>query len=417
MAGLSGSPILDTSAITTAAAAVLAAAGAQGIARLAEQTGDPIFPHNRNVTTDVTISAPTTWTEADYPGRIVCLDRLDVDDVLTLQGGPWFILLETLDFGAAGEVRGDGPSGGAAVTFDADYARGGLASNTGRAQGGCGGVMIFIAVTAITGTASRPISANGGAGYRDTTNAGVIAGQGGQGAGAAEQPATGTTTTAAWIGAASVVPPARGALYLSPSAGTYKGAGGGNGGSDVTSGLVGGGSGIGGGGYATPGATTNGSLPVVQPSVVALVDLALNGCLGGGGGGAMVHTTGTNNSAGGGGGGCVVVWVKTLTSRRSRLMDIRSRSYETARVNRLVHDPACELTAHSAACYVRERDKRTVTEFYGVEIIGGREYVVTGIYKRAEDVPAQPERDIRAELAAQRDALDTRIAAIDAARV
>lgn len=98
-------------------------------------------------------------------------------------------------------------------------------------------------------------------------------------------------------------------------------------------------------------------------------------------------------------------------------MDIRSRSYETARVNRLVHDPACELTAHSAACYVRERDKRTVTEFYGVEIIGGREYVVTGIYKRAEDVPAQPERDIRAELAAQRDALDTRIAAIDAARV
>jgi hypothetical protein len=97
-------------------------------------------------------------------------------------------------------------------------------------------------------------------------------------------------------------------------------------------------------------------------------------------------------------------------------MDIRSRSYETAQVNRLVHDPACELTAHSAACYVRERDKRTVTEFFGVEIVGGREVEVTGTYARKEDVPAQPERDILAELTAERDALDARIAAVQAAR-
>jgi len=98
-------------------------------------------------------------------------------------------------------------------------------------------------------------------------------------------------------------------------------------------------------------------------------------------------------------------------------MDIRSTTYQTAQVNRLVHDPACERTAHSAACYVRETDKHEETIAYGVEIIGGREYVVTGTYKRVEDVPAQPERDIRAELVAQRDALDTRIAEVDAARV
>ncbi|MFA7250509.1 MAG: hypothetical protein WC273_12860 [Dehalococcoidia bacterium] len=97
-------------------------------------------------------------------------------------------------------------------------------------------------------------------------------------------------------------------------------------------------------------------------------------------------------------------------------MEVRSHTFSTAQVNRLVHDPACQRTAHSAACYVRETDKHEETIAYGVENIGGREYVVTGTYKRVEDVPAQPERDIRAELAAQRDALDTRIAAIDAAR-
>jgi len=98
-------------------------------------------------------------------------------------------------------------------------------------------------------------------------------------------------------------------------------------------------------------------------------------------------------------------------------VEVRSHTFNAAQVNRLVHDPACTLTAHSAACYVRETDKHEETIAYGVEIIGGREYVVTGTYKRVEDVPAEPERDIRAELVAQRGALDTRIAEVDAARV
>jgi hypothetical protein len=317
VAGLSGSPILDTSPITAAAAAVLAAAGAQGLSRLAEQTGDPLFPHNRNVTTDVTIAAPTTWTEADYPGRIVCLDRLDVDDVLTLQGGPWFILLETLDFGAAGEVRGDGPSGAATGTFSADYARGATRDSTGRAQGGCGGVMVFICANAITGTASRPISANGGAGYRDTTNAGGIFGTGGQGA---FSPTLNSATVAEeWDGTPLNTDSFK--AYLHPFAqlvgcgggGISGGKGGGSGAGSNGGAISGGGSGIGGGGRGD--AVEAGTLPIIdQPSVASLVDLAIAGGLGGGGGGAMVSTTGTNNGSGGGGGGAVVVWVKTLTA-------------------------------------------------------------------------------------------------------
>ncbi|MFA7296265.1 MAG: hypothetical protein WC211_03640 [Dehalococcoidia bacterium] len=275
-------------------------------------TGDPTFPHNGDVSTDVTISAPTTWTEADYPGRVVALDRLDVDDVLTLQGGPWFILLETLDFGAAGEVRGDGPSGGAAVTFTTDYARGGVAVSGGRAQGGCGGVMIFICANTITGTASRPISANGGAGYRDTTNAGTATGSGGQGA--LSPTYNNSDAGERWAGDSVNTDTFK--AYLHPL-GLHMGGrtgghgnGGGSGYGNTAAADAGGGSGIGSGG----GSGAGGVLPPVTPSVVALIDLALAGCRGGGGGAAAVHTTGANNAAGGGGGGSVVVWCKTLTA-------------------------------------------------------------------------------------------------------
>ncbi|MFA7250510.1 MAG: hypothetical protein WC273_12865 [Dehalococcoidia bacterium] len=275
------------------------------------------FPHNRGSVTDVTIATPTTWTEATYPGRIVCLDRLDVDDVLTLQGGPWFIFVETLDFGASGSINGDGPSGAAAGTFNADYARGGLASNTGRAQGGCGGVMIFIAATTISGTAGRPISADGGDAYTNATNAGAAAGRGGQGAFSPTLDNSGSAEE--WDGTALNTDTLKTALHPfaqhmgrggGNSSGEY-GRGGGSGAGSTSANLGGGGSGIGGGG----GYGGGGNLPTVsEPSIVALINLALAGCLGGGGGGAAISTSGVNNGGGGGGGGAVVVWVKTLTA-------------------------------------------------------------------------------------------------------
>ncbi|MFA7296266.1 MAG: hypothetical protein WC211_03645 [Dehalococcoidia bacterium] len=86
-------------------------------------------------------------------------------------------------------------------------------------------------------------------------------------------------------------------------------------------------------------------------------------------------------------------------------MEIRSRSYQTAQVNRLVHDPECVLDVHSKACYIRETDKHTVTEFYGVENIEGVEHIVTGIYATEQEVPANPEINVRAKLEAARQAL------------
>jgi len=278
------------------------------------------FPHNRNVTTDVTIATPTTWTEADYPGRIVCLDRLDVDDVLTLRGGPWFIFVDTCDGGVSGAINGDGPSGAASGTFNADYARGALATDAApaRAQGGCGGVMIFMCVREFTGE-DIPISANGGAGYRDTGNAGALKARGGQGA--FSPTADNASAAEEWDG--TLVNTDTFKAYLHPfaqllgmgggaSVTGFRGRGGGSGfGNDAGSQNSGGGSGIGGGGANV----AAGALPVVsEPSVGALLDLALAGCLGGGGGSAALHSTGANNAAGGGGGGCVVVWAKTLTA-------------------------------------------------------------------------------------------------------
>ena len=68
-------------------------------------------------------------------------------------------------------------------------------------------------------------------------------------------------------------------------------------------------------------------------------------------------------------------------------MEIRSTSYQTAQTNRLVHDPACELSVHSSRCYIRERDKRTVTTYYGVEEVDGETVVVTDEYDAPEKVP------------------------------
>lgn len=278
-------------------------------------TGDPAFPHNGDVATNVTISSPTTWTESNYPGRVVKLNRLDVDDVLTLQGGPWFIFVETLDFGASGSINGDGPDGSTGGDADADYARGGYVTGTGIAAGGCGGVMILICANSITGTSSRTISANGGDAARNTSNAGANTAEGGQGALSPSKTweSSSTQTAEAWNGYGSSTPPGRFIMLLGDGGGAAVGEGGGSGGVATTGQIGGGGSGIGGGGGG--GTASAGSLPAVsEPSVVALVELALAGCLGGGGGGAHINTTGTNNSAGGGGGGAVIVWARTLSA-------------------------------------------------------------------------------------------------------
>ena len=272
-------------------------------------TGDPIFPHNGDVATDVTISSPTTWTNTTYPGRVVQLNRLDVDDVLTLQGGPWFIFVETLDMGASGEIRGDGPDGSLSALADDDYALGAYVSSTGVASGGCGGVMVFIIANSITGTASRPISANGGAGSRNTSNAGSTTGRAGEGAFDRIQAQSVTSQTYG-----SGVQTFLNILGDGGGGATIGGRAGGTGGVTDSGGTNGGGSGIGGGAGASTGSTSVGFAPRNEPSVVQLLELALAGCLGGGGGAAVVTTTGTNNAAGGGGGGSVVVWYATSSA-------------------------------------------------------------------------------------------------------
>lgn len=282
---------------------------------MANMTGDPFFPHNGDVTTDVTIAGVTTWTESDYKGRVVKLDVLTVDDVLTLQGGPWWIFVESLVFGSSGSIVGDGPDGTGTDNLSADYALGGFRSQTGTAHGGCGGVMIFICANAITGTASANISANGGDGFRNTSNAGAINGAGGQGAFSRKRTVFGTAVVAErWSGDTLVTGPFPLQMLLGDGGSTGDGGeGGGSGGASASGAAAGGGSGIGGGGAADN--ASAGQLPIIdEPSVLHLLELALAGCLGGGGGAARVHTTGTNNSAGGGGGGSIVLWVRTNTS-------------------------------------------------------------------------------------------------------
>ena len=270
-------------------------------------TGDPIFPHNGNTSTDVTISTPTTWAHADYPGRIVTLDRLDVDDVLTLSGSPWFIFVSTLDMGASGEIRCDGPDGDTGGAAASIYTRGGFASSTGIAAGGCGGGMVFICAETVTGTASRPISADGGDGARNTTNASADVGMGGEGAFGRISTQTATSYSREALEFYNLLGDGSGS-----SVGGY---GGGSGGVSTSGTMAGGGSGIGGGAAAgSAGATTSGSAARNIPSVVQLVELAIKGCRGGGGGGAVASTTGTNNAAGGGGGGAVVLWYRTSSA-------------------------------------------------------------------------------------------------------
>jgi hypothetical protein len=290
-------------------------------------TGDPEFPHNGDTTTDVTISSNTTWTESNYPGRIVKLDVLTINAgiVLTLQGGPWYLFVASIVYGDEDSIiSANGFTSTDATAQSSDYARGGVSvlswGAAGIAVGGSGAGMLFVVATEVSGAAGK-ITANGGAGFRNTTTTAAydaVAGQGAMsdypnaGILASGEGAVGTTTR--WYSGYFTLL-GRGGHHGSY---TTQGVGGGSGGGAYNVG-AGGGSGIGGGGgvdYQAGGAQTAGELPIVSElSIDALLTLAAQGCLGGGGGGANVSSaSGAQNGAGGGGGGSVVAFVRTLTT-------------------------------------------------------------------------------------------------------
>lgn len=263
------------------------------------------WPFNEDAA-DVVISGATTWSDAIGYKRVRKL-TIDAGQTLTIKASPFWIFADEIVFGGTDSIiNGNGPDGASSGTFDAAYARGGTYVSGGRAQGGCGGIMLFVVCRRISGSAGI-IRATGGAAYRDTTNATVQGAAGGQGAlSQSFDLASGPQT---WLGQHEF--------------GTVLGSGAGsqsnhavNGGGSGAAGTVpnaSGGSGIGAGGAASSTATrTTGTAPPVSASPQQLVMLAQAGCLGGGGGGAGVAATGTNNDAGGGGGGSVCVWVYEL---------------------------------------------------------------------------------------------------------
>lgn len=76
-------------------------------------------------------------------------------------------------------------------------------------------------------------------------------------------------------------------------------------------------------------------------------------------------------------------------------MEIRSRTFKTAKRNELVHDSEkCSGDPpHSMRCYTRNTDRRIETRFYGIEEIGGEELVVTESFvSKAEVVEPSEQR-------------------------
>lgn len=261
------------------------------------------YPYNNE--TDIVISSNTTWSDAVGYKKVRKL-TIAAGVILTIAKSPFVIFADEIVFGdAASIIDGSGPAGAASGTFATTYARGGtIVGGSARAQGGCGGIMLFILANTISG-ANGIIKANGGDGFRNTTNAGVNSQAGGQGS-LSSSFDVGTGGGLELFAGTSVLTTATNKTYLHPQ-GRMLGDGGG-GGTGGGSGINGGGSGIGGGGSGA--AATNGGSPFNTIRPDALNELAFLGCLGGGGGGASVNTTGTNNAAGGGGGGSIVVWSK-----------------------------------------------------------------------------------------------------------
>lgn len=162
----------------TAGTALEAKAGGREInGALLSSMGGGVFPYNGASTTDVTISANTTWTTADYPNRIVKLRKLTINAgiVLTLgsPGVPWFIFVDEIAFGdTSSEIRIDGnntTSGG-----------GGRGTISGTRYGGRGGGAVLIVARLFSGS-NGLIRARGEAGSSDATaaNADGVPGAGG----------------------------------------------------------------------------------------------------------------------------------------------------------------------------------------------------------------------------------------------
>lgn len=303
------------------------AGGAVALPWAAATTGDPVYPHNGDVATDVTIAAPTTWTEATYPARIVQLDLLTVNDVLTLQGGPWFIFCDKITFGGSGDINSDGPPGAASrAGQDADWTFGGRATSSGaEAVGGQGGGMVFIVLREIDGSV-RTISVDGGDGFTDADNAAALVSAAGQGALDLSYDQALSSDGKSFSGRRIATGEHLLPYHLVFGAGGFDqpgttsgpahgGEGGGSGAADSSVDEGGGGSGIGGGGGAAGAGGDSGLLPHIdEASVSQLLEVAKFGCKGGGGGGAAVHTSGAANHGAGGGGGSICIWVRTLTT-------------------------------------------------------------------------------------------------------
>lgn len=274
------------------------------------------FPFSEGAA-DIVISGATTWSDAAGFKRVGKL-TINAGQTLTIARSPFWIFADEINFGdTASQIFGGGPAGASSGTFSAAYARGATYVSTGRAQGGCGGIILFVVCRTITGAAGK-IVADGGNGYRDTTAAAATGGRGGQGAFSRNFDVSSANNEdwggANGLGVVGDNPPLLIALLLGSggSIGNGGGVAGGSGSGSGASAGGAGGSGIGGGGTASTLIIAAGT-SLVPPSPQQLMMLASMGCLGGGGGGAYCEiAVGTNNGSGGGGGGSVVVWVSDL---------------------------------------------------------------------------------------------------------
>ena len=271
---------------------------------------------------DVTISGATTWNDSCGYKKVGKL-TINAGQTLTIANSPFIIFANEIAFGDVSScIDASGPSGASSGSFTTGMTKGATAvGGSARAQGGCGGGLLFIITSKISG-ATGVIKANGGNGYRNTTTASAQAGKGGQGAfsetTSENNPQAGVGEK--WGGTNTLT--ATGVEYLNPLginlapsyiATTLNASGGGSGQGGTNSA---GGSGIGSGGSSGGGTNcTDGVLSYITFTPQMLINMAFASCKGGGAGGANVdNSVGASNGAGGGGGGIILVWVRTLTA-------------------------------------------------------------------------------------------------------
>jgi len=276
-----------------------------------------VYPYH-NGAADITINEDTTWDDIWGFKRVGKL-TIAAGKKLTIARFPFFILADEIEFGDVNSwICADGPSGAATGAFPETYSRGGTAeSGAVRAQGGCGGGLLFVLCNSLSG-ADGKITANGGNGFAINENSGATRARGGQGALSFSYDVS--TDAELWDTESLVM-----TFALLANGGYHGGVinggtGGGSGRGSASSYSAGGGSGIGGGAgaHADPNNTTRapggslGTRRIVTPG--NMLTLAVMGCRGGGGGGAALRSSTSYNDynhGGGGGGGGVVVFYRT----------------------------------------------------------------------------------------------------------